>query len=200
MNKLRIAVFLSGGGTNLQSIIDAVKSGALNADIALVLSNKPDAFGLERARRAGIPTATIKSKDFDLRDEFIEAFEGLLSSHNVNFIALAGYLRKIPPEIIEKYRGRIINIHPGPLPQFGGKGMFGIHVHEAVIAAGLKKTCVTIHHVTPGYDEGSIIATRDVLIFPNDTPQSLQARVLKIEHELYPEVLARFADGLDHRE
>lgn len=199
MNKrMKLAVFISGGGTNLQAIIDAVNSGKLDAKIVLVLSNISDAFGLERARREGIPTAIISRADFDSRDRFIEKFLGTLSLHGANFIALAGYLRMIPPEVIEEFHGRIVNIHPGPLPEFGGKGMFGIHVHEAVLAAERKTTCVTVHHVTKGYDEGSTIATREAPVLPNDTPQSLQARVLEIEHEFYPEVLERLATSLNN--
>jgi len=195
MPKLNLAVFVSGGGTNLQSIIDAVGAGKLDADIRLVLSNKSDAYGLTRARNAGIPTAVISSKDFPDRDAFIERFLGILDEHNVDFIALAGYLRKIPLEIIDRYRSRIVNIHPGPLPDFGGKGMYGIRVHEAVLEAGLKETCVTIHYVTEGYDEGAVIATRAVPVLPDDTPEILQKRVLKVEHELYPEVLQRFTES-----
>ena len=195
MPKLNLAVFVSGGGTNLQSIIDAVGAGKLDADIKLVLSNKSDAYGLTRARNAGIPTAVISSKDFPDRDAFIERFLGILDEHNVDFIALAGYLRKIPLEIIDRYRSRIVNIHPGPLPDFGGKGMYGIRVHEAVLEAGLKETCVTIHYVTEGYDEGAVIATRAVPVLPDDTPEILQKRVLKVEHELYPEVLQRFTES-----
>jgi len=195
MPKLNLAVFVSGGGTNLQSIIDAVGAGKLDADIKLVLSNKSDAYGLTRARNAGIPTAVISSKDFPDRDAFIERFLGILDEHNVDFIALAGYLRKIPLEIIDRYRSRIVNIHPGPLPDFGGKGMYGIRVHEAVLEAGLNETCVTIHYVTEGYDEGAVIATRAVPVLPDDTPEILQKRVLKVEHELYPEVLQRFTES-----
>ncbi|RKZ31388.1 phosphoribosylglycinamide formyltransferase [bacterium] len=195
MPKLNLAVFVSGGGTNLQSIIDAVGAGKLDADIRLVLSNKSDAYGLTRARNAGIPTAVISSKDFPDRDAFIERFLGILDEHNVDFIALAGYLRKIPLEIIDRYRSRIVNIHPGPLPDFGGKGMYGIRVHEAVLEAGIKETCVTIHYVTEGYDEGAVIATRAVPVLPDDTPEILQKRVLKVEHELYPEVLQRFTES-----
>ncbi len=194
MPKLNLAVFISGGGTDLQSIIDAVKAGALDADIRLVLSNKPDAYGLVRAQNAGIPTAVISSGDFDERDDFIRTLLDILDEHGVDFIALAGYLRKIPPELIDKFRGRIVNIHPGPLPDFGGKGMYGIRVHEAVLEAGLTETCVTIHQVTEGYDEGNIIATRAVEVLPDDTPEVLQKRVLEVEHELYPEVLQRFAE------
>jgi len=193
MSKLNLAVFISGGGSNLQSIIDTTREGRLNADIRLVLSNKPDAYGLIRTKEAGIPAAVISKGNCVDRDSFISTMLMLLDKHGVDFIALAGYLRKIPPELIKKFRGRIVNIHPGPLPEFGGKGMFGIHVHEAVIEAGLKQTCVTIHHVSEGYDEGGIIATSPVPILTGDTPESLQKRVLAVEHELYPRILQTLA-------
>ncbi len=195
MNDMNLAVFLSGDGTNLQSIIDAVEEGRLRAAIRLVLSNKPDAFGLTRAKKADIPTVVISSGSCADRDSFVNTMLMLIEDHGVDFIALAGYMRKIPPEIIEKFRGRIINIHPGPLPDFGGKGMFGLRVHNSVLEAGLKETCATVHRVTEGYDEGNIIATAPVPVLENDTPESLQRRVLVAEHILYPEVLQGFVEG-----
>ncbi|HHS51197.1 MAG TPA: phosphoribosylglycinamide formyltransferase [candidate division Zixibacteria bacterium] len=193
---MQLAVFVSGGGSNLQAIIDAASSGKLDLDIALVLSNNANAYGLERARNSGIPTAVVNSKDFDSREEFIRAFLGTLEAHDVDFIALAGYLRKIPPELIQRFDGRIVNIHPGALPEFGGKGMFGIHVHEAVIESGRDNTAVTVHFVTEEYDEGAVIAVREVPVLPDDTPETLQARVLEVEHALYPEVLQSLAEKL----
>lgn len=195
MAKLRLAIFISGGGSNLQAIIDAIANGELNAEIKLVLSNNPEAFGLKRAEKAGVPRVVLSSENYNDRKIFVAEMLSILEKHDVDFIALAGYLRKIPPEIIEKYRGRIVNIHPGPLPEFGGKGMFGIKVHEAVLKAGLKETCVTIHEVSENYDEGRIIATRSVQVLPGDTPEILQARVLQIEHELYPAILQKIAEG-----
>ncbi len=189
MAKLRLAVFISGGGSNLQAIIDSVDAGTLDLQIALVLSNNTEAFGLERARAAGIPTRVLSSGDFDSRERFVEAMLSTLEEFRVDFIALAGYLRKIPPELIERFSGRIVNIHPGPLPEFGGKGMFGIRVHEAVIESGRTSTEVTVHFVTEGYDEGAIIEKREVPIYPGDDAQTLQQRALEVEHMLYPEVL-----------
>jgi phosphoribosylglycinamide formyltransferase-1 len=193
--KLNLAIFISGNGSDLQAIIDAIAVGKLDAKIALIVSNNPDAFGLVRAKNSGIPTLTIQSEKFSSREEFINSLIESLDLNSVDFIALAGYLKKIPPEIIRKFKGRIINIHPGPLPEFGGKGMFGIKVHEAVILAGLKETRVTIHQVTEDYDEGAIVATRAVPVFPDDTPESLQKRTLEVEHSLYPEVLQKIAKG-----
>ncbi|MCK5833432.1 phosphoribosylglycinamide formyltransferase [bacterium] len=195
MDKMRLAVFVSGSGSNLQAIIDSVRDGDLDIDIGLVLSNNANAFGIQRAKDAGIPTLLINSKDFASRDEFVEAFLSSLAEYGINFIALAGYLRKIPSELIERYKGRIVNIHPGPLPEFGGKGMFGIHVHEAVLNSSRKTTEVTVHFVTEGYDEGAIIAKCEVPIYKDDTPEILQQRALKVEHELYPQALKKFIEG-----
>ena len=194
--KINLAVFISGTGTNLQAIIDASFNGQLDANIKLVLSNNPDAFGLKRAENADIPIEVLSRENYTDRNKFVEAMFSILKKYDIEMIALAGYLRKVPPEVIAKYSGRIFNIHPGPLPRFGGKGMFGLKVHEAVLEAGVKETCVTIHKVTDGYDEGEIVATRAVPIYPDDTPQSLQERVLKIEHEFYPEVLQKIARSL----
>ncbi len=195
MAKLNLCVFISGGGSNLQSIIDAVKSGELKAEIRLVLSNNPSAYGLIRAKEAGIPTVVISSGNCESRESFVSTMQVLLDNNEVDFIALAGYLRKIPPEIISKYKGRIVNIHPGPLPDFGGRGMFGLRVHEAVLEEGLEETCATVHFVTEEYDEGDIIATSPVPVLEGDTPESLQQRVLQAEHALYPAVLQGFAEG-----
>ncbi len=193
--KLRIAVFASGRGTDLQSIIDAIEAGKLDARIVMVLSNKKDAMALERARKHGIPAVYLSSKDFDKRDEFVSTMLGELERHGANFIALAGYLRKVPPEVIQKYRNRIVNIHPALLPSFGGRGMYGMRVHEAVIEYGCKVTGVTIHIVDEHYDHGPVVAQRCVEVRDDDTPETLAARVLEVEHQLYPEVLQWFAEG-----
>jgi len=193
--KLCIAVFASGRGTDLQSIIDAIEAGKLDAQIVMVLSNKKDAIALERARKHGIPAVYLSSKDFDERDEFVSTMLEELERHGANFIALAGYLRKVPPEVIQKYRNRIVNIHPALLPSFGGKGMYGMRVHEAVIEYGCKVTGVTIHIVDEHYDHGLVVAQRCVEVRDDDTPETLAARVLEVEHQLYPEVLQWFAEG-----
>jgi len=191
-------VFASGSGTNLQAIIDAVEDGKLDAEIGLVLSNKSDAYALKRAIVHHIPDVYISSKDFNHRDEFVNEMIGILDEHNIDFIALAGYLRKVPPEVVEKYRNRITNIHPALLPSFGGKGMYGIRVHRAVLEYGCKVTGVSVHIVDNEYDHGAIVAQRCVPVNEQDTPETLAKKVLAIEHRLYPEVLQWFAQGRVH--
>jgi len=191
---MRLAVFASGTGTDLQSIIDATIDGKLSAEIGLVLSNKIDSGALQRARNHGILDIYLSSKEFDSRDEFVANMMNILESNRIDFIALAGYLRKVPPEIVEKFKNRITNIHPALLPSFGGKGMFGMRVHRAVIEYGCKVSGVTIHLVDNDYDRGPIIAQRCVPVLDDDTPETLAERVLEVEHKLYPEVLQWFAE------
>jgi len=190
---MRIAIFASGSGTNLQSIIDSVGDGNIDAEIGMVLSNKKDSYALERARKHNIPGICISSKDFDNRGGFIGQMLGTLDEYGIDFIALAGYMKKIPPELIAKFRNRITNIHPALLPSFGGKGMYGIHVHRAVIEYGCKITGVTVHIVDEQYDHGPVIAQQCVPVENDDTPETLAEKVLAVEHSLYPAVLQLFA-------
>ncbi|HDG67821.1 MAG TPA: phosphoribosylglycinamide formyltransferase [candidate division Zixibacteria bacterium] len=192
---MNLAVFVSGSGTNLQAIIDAVAEGKLSAKIRLVLSSRADAFALRRAEKHGIPTVYLSSKEFDSREKFVRAMMETLQRHQVDFIALAGYMRRVPPEVVQKFKNRITNIHPALLPAFGGKGMYGIRVHQAVIEYGCKVTGVTVHLVDEEYDHGPIVAQRCVPVLDDDTPETLAARVLEVEHQLYPEVLQLFAEG-----
>ncbi|MCD6532398.1 phosphoribosylglycinamide formyltransferase [bacterium] len=192
---MNLAVFVSGSGTNLQAIIDAVAGGKLAADVKLVLSSRQDAFALQRAEKHGIPAVYLSSKEFDSREKFVRAMLETLRRHQVDFIALAGYMRRVPPEVVQKFKNRITNIHPALLPAFGGKGMYGIRVHRAVIEYGCKVTGVTVHLVDEEYDRGPIVAQRCVPVLDDDTPESLAARVLEVEHQLYPEVLQLFAEG-----
>ncbi|MEE9441322.1 MAG: phosphoribosylglycinamide formyltransferase [candidate division Zixibacteria bacterium] len=187
--KVRLAVFVSGGGSNLQSIMDNCSAGNIDAEVVLVLSNKKKAYGLVRASEAGIDTVVYKRKKFSNGNEADEFLLNLLDEYRIDIIVLAGYLKMIAPPVIDKYRGRIVNIHPGTLPKYGGKGMFGSRVHKAVIEAGEKETAVTIHYVDEIYDHGQIMAERKIPVLPDDTPDELAARVLKVEHELYPEVI-----------
>lgn len=189
IEKVRLAVFVSGGGSNLQSIMDNCKAGNIDAEVVLVISNKKKAYGLIRAAEAGIDTAIYKHKKFANGKEADDFLLNLLDEYRIDIIALAGYLKMIAPPVIDKYRGRIVNIHPGPLPKYGGKGMFGMRVHKAVIMAGEKETAVTIHLVDEIYDHGQVIAEKKVPVFPEDIPDELAARVLKVEHELYPQVI-----------
>ncbi|MFC1692039.1 phosphoribosylglycinamide formyltransferase [Candidatus Latescibacterota bacterium] len=194
MKRLRIGVLASGGGTNLQSIIDRSLDGSLMADVVVVISNNSGAGALERARKHGIDALHIsaliegsaETVDARITDEMV--------SRNIDIVVLAGYMKKIGPVLLEAYEGRILNIHPALLPKFGGKDMYGIHVHEAVIAAGEKESGVTVHIVDSKYDHGSILAQVKVPVYPDDTPETLQKRVLVKEHEIYPETIHRFAE------
>jgi phosphoribosylglycinamide formyltransferase 1 len=191
--RLQIAVFVSGRGSNLVAIAKAIDGGTLDADISLILSSKADAPALEFGRQNNIPSLVIPAKKsgVEARTSFIL---DALEAHNVDFIALAGYMKMLESEIVERYRNRIVNIHPALLPAFGGKGMYGHHVHEAVLASGVKISGATVHLVDEVYDRGPIVAQRVVPVLPNDTIETLSARVLKAEHSLYPEALKLFTE------
>ena len=193
-----VAVFASGGGTNLQSLIDTFGpdgSPDPSARIALVVSDRPGIGALERAEKVGVPTAVVRPKEYDSTDAFADALLEVLRQHDVALIALAGYLKLVPERVVQAFRGRIINIHPGPLPTFGGTGMWGHHVHEAVIESGVAVSGPTIHFVDERYDTGPIISQWPVPVLPGDTADTLAARVLKYEHRLYPAVLGALARG-----
>lgn len=195
MNNLQLGVFASGRGSNFEAIIDAIRENRLNADLRLLLSNKQDAGALSIARNVDVPTAVVSKQSFETRDIFIETMLSTLKQHGVEFIVLAGYMKKVPPEVISAYRNRIVNIHPALLPSFGGKSMYGHHVHEAVIGRGCKVTGVTVHIVDEVYDHGPIVAQRCVPVEEGDTRDRLASRVLKVEHQLYAEALQLFAEG-----
>ncbi len=192
---LRIAVLASHGGSNLQAIIDGCASGQIDGEVVLVVSNNKKAFALERARNHHIDTLILTDAAYPAPNEYAGELLSQLANRNVNLICLAGYMKMIPQPVIEGYRDRIINIHPALLPKHGGKGMYGIHVHESVIAAHESETGVTIHLVNEHYDDGRIIAQESIAVHPDDTPQSLQERVLELEHQLYPDTVARIAAG-----
>lgn len=194
-DRLRIAVFASHGGSNLQALIDGCASGLIAGDIVLVVCNNRKAYALERARNHQIETLVMSNSDFESEADYSRALLSHLSQRRIGLICLAGYMKKIPVEVIRAFHNRILNIHPALLPKFGGKGMFGMHVHEAVLAAGEKETGVTIHVVDEAYDNGKILAQTRVAVNPDDTPESLQHRVLVIEHQLYPETVGRIASG-----
>lgn len=193
--KARIAVFLSGSGSNLQALIDASKSGKLSGTIEWVVSNKAKAFGLERARNEQIETFVYKLKNYINKDAAADDLLIKLLERKIDYIALAGYLKLLPHTVINAYRHRIVNIHPALLPKYGGKGMYGHHVHEAVIASGDTESGPTIHLVDEIYDHGQILEQAKVPVLPGDTPESLAARVLKEEHTLYPKVLNKLING-----
>ncbi|OGU43705.1 MAG: phosphoribosylglycinamide formyltransferase [Ignavibacteria bacterium RIFCSPLOWO2_02_FULL_55_14] len=192
---MNIAVFASGGGSNFQAILDAIRLGALPARACLLLSNLSDAGALNLARERGVPTLYCSRKHYASDQTFADAMLSSLRSSGADFIALAGYLKRVPTPVVAAFRDRISNIHPALLPSFGGHGMFGHHVHEAVIASGAKVSGATVHLVDEEYDRGPIVAQRCVPVLPNDTPDTLAERVLVIEHELYPMTLKAFSEG-----
>jgi phosphoribosylglycinamide formyltransferase-1 len=193
--KLRLAVLASGNGTDLQSLIDAIKKKKINAEIRIVISNNSNAYALERARQNKIKALHLSHRQFATPEEFDEALIATLQKEKVDLICLAGYMKKLAPIVVRIFKNKIINIHPALLPAFGGEGMFGIHVHEAVIKSGVKITGVTVHFVDEVYDRGAIIYQKAVPVRDEDTPESLQKRVLKVEHKVYPFVVGLFASG-----
>lgn len=182
---LRLAVLISGGGTDLQSIIDEHKKGNINCEIALVISNRKSAYGLERAKQAGIPTACIKDQKELLKK---------LQDEKIDFIVLAGYLAILQEDLIKAYPNKIINIHPSLIPSFCGPGMYGLHVHEAVLAKGVKVSGATVHFVSEEVDGGSIIYQEAVSIADLDTAEAIQKRVLEIEHKILPMVVRYYCE------
>ncbi len=186
MGRLRLGVLVSGSGSNLQSIIDAIEGGKLQSHIVCVLSNKEQAFGLERARNHQIPACFVNPKE----EGYDKKILALLEDYKVDLVVLAGYLKILDKTLIEAYKGRIINIHPSLLPKFGGKGFYGIHVHEAVLAAGETESGATVHFVDAGVDTGTILLQKKIKIEANETAQSLQARILdQIEHKILVEAI-----------
>jgi phosphoribosylglycinamide formyltransferase-1 len=187
----RVAVLASGSGSNLQAILDhqSALGAAAAARVVLVASDHPDAGALARARDAGIEAQALD------RNARTTGLAGILSQHRVDLVVLAGYLRLVPADVVAHYRGRILNVHPALLPAFGGPGMFGHHVHEAVIASGTRLTGPTVHFVDERYDEGPVIAQAPVPVLPTDTPDELAARVLQAEHQLYQRVVEAVAAG-----
>ena len=180
MSKARIAVFVSGGGTNLQALIDAQAAGRLpSGEIALVVSDHEGVYALERAANASIPSAVIGKKSFpDLRER-TEALHAVLAKHRIDMIVLAGYLGIVQKETVSLYENRILNIHPSLIPSFCGMGYYGLHVHEAALARGVKVTGATVHLVTSGVDEGPILLQKAVEVHSGDTPEILQRRVME---------------------
>jgi phosphoribosylglycinamide formyltransferase 1 len=192
---MRLAVLASGGGSNLQAILDAIASGDLRATPALVLSDREEAGALTRAARHGVPTKVLRPSDFAGPEAFGEALLHELVAHQVDLVALAGYMRHIPAGVVAAFRHRMLNIHPSLLPAFGGKGLYGRRVHEAVLAYGVRWTGATVHLVDEEYDTGPIVVQEPVPVLPDDTADSLAARVLHTEHRLYPAALRLFASG-----
>jgi phosphoribosylglycinamide formyltransferase-1 len=192
--KLKLAVLISGSGSNLQAILDACAQAEYPAQVEVVISNVPDAYGLTRAKDAGIPAISIDHKEFPDRPAFENALQSALSAYDIDLICLAGFMRILTSDFIAQWPQKIINTHPALLPKFGGKGMYGEHVHKAVLAAGDSESGPTIHYVIPEVDKGEIIAQSRVAVKEGDTAQTLAKRVLEQEHLLYPKAIRLIAE------
>ncbi len=197
---MNIAVFASGRGSNFHAILNAIHEGRLPARVTLLVSNNSNAGALELARSQTIPAVHLSQKQFASEEEYTDRMLAVLNEHHVDLIALAGYMKRVPSRIIDQFRNRIVNIHPALLPAFGGRGMYGIHVHEAVIASGATRSGATVHLVDEEYDRGPIVLQKSIDVSKDDTPESLAAKVLTVEHEIYPQALAAFAAGRVHIE
>lgn len=191
--KARIAVLASGGGTNLQALLDYLRArdAARAGDVVLVASDRPEAGALARARGAGIATAVLKSQRAPSGEDLL----ALLRHHRTDFVVLAGYLRLVSKDVIAEFPSRIVNVHPALLPAFGGPGMYGERVHRAVLLSGARVSGATVHYVDEEYDSGTILAQWPVPVLADDTVQTLAGRVLKVEHVLYPRVIDAVASG-----
>ena len=191
MNRKRVAILISGRGSNMTALIGAAKAADYPAEIALVVSNVPDAAGLTRARDAGIATEVIDHKPFGKdRDAFDRKLDATLQAHRIEIVCLAGFMRVLTPWFVERWSGRLINIHPSLLPAFKG-----LHTHERALAAGASQHGATVHFVVPDLDSGPIIEQASVPVLAGDTPETLAARVLEVEHRIYPLALKRLAEG-----
>ena len=194
---LKIGVLVSGGGTNLQAIIDGIQNGDItNAGIEVVISNNPGAYALQRAKDNNIPAVCISPKSFDTRGEFNEALIAKIDEYHPDLIVLAGCMVVLPSELIKKYENKIINIHPALIPSFCGKGFYGLHVHEAVLERGVKLTGATVHFGDEGTDTGPIIIQKAVQVRKGDTPEILQKRVMvEAEWKIMPQAINLIANG-----
>ncbi|MEH2943713.1 phosphoribosylglycinamide formyltransferase [Lachnospiraceae bacterium KK002] len=199
---LKIAVCVSGGGTNLQAILDGIDEGTItDTCVAAVISNNPGAYALERAKNHGIEGVCISPKEFPDRESFNRAFLEKLDSYQVDLVVLAGFLVVLPESMIQKYRNRIINIHPSLIPSFCGTGYYGLKVHEGALARGVKVTGATVHFVDEGTDTGPIILQQPVAVEPEDTPETLQRRVMEqAEWKILPQAIDLIARGKVHVE
>jgi len=195
-HRLNIAVFGSGRGSNFNAILDAIKDGRIpGARVCLVISNNSTTGILEIARANSLPAIHLSQKQFADETAFVDAMLMQLHQCKANLIVLAGYMKRLPSRVVQAYRYRVLNIHPALLPKFGGVGMYGMHVHEAVIAARERVSGATVHIVDEEYDNGPVVLQRTVPVSPDDTPDSLAAKVLQIEHAIYPEAIRMIAEG-----
>ena len=194
---LRVVVCVSGGGTNLQAIIDGIAQGAIfNTEIVRVVCNNPGAGALERAGKAGIESVCVSPKDYENREQFEEALIRSVEEAKPDLIVLAGFMVKVPTALIRKYENRIINIHPSLIPAFCGTGYYGLRVHEAALARGVKVTGATVHFVDEGTDTGPILLQKAVDVLPGDTPEVLQRRVMEqAEWVILPQAIDMIANG-----
>jgi formyltetrahydrofolate-dependent phosphoribosylglycinamide formyltransferase len=193
IKKLNLAVLISGSGSNLQALIDACAKPDFPAQINVVVSNRPDAFGLQRAEKAGIPTEIVDHKKYKERGDFEKVLQNVLGKYSVDLLCLAGFMRILTPPFVAKWNNKIINTHPALLPKHGGEGMYGEHVHKSVLAAGDAESGVSIHYVIPEVDRGEIILQRRVKVEPGDTHETLAKRVLAEEHLAYVEAVRMIA-------
>lgn len=194
---VRIAVLVSGGGTNLQALIDAEARGELGAGkISLVLASKPGVYALERAATAGIEGRVLARRDYDSVTDYSRALADTLVNENIDLVVLAGFLTIIDEQVYEKFPNRILNVHPALIPSFSGKGFYGLHVHEAALEKGVKVSGATVHIVTPECDAGPIVLQKAVEVKENDTPETLQRRIMEeAEWKILPEAVRLFCDG-----
>jgi phosphoribosylglycinamide formyltransferase-1 len=188
--KLPIGVLISGSGTNLQAIIDAIEENRLDAAIQLVISNREDAFGLQRAKKHNIPTEVLDHKKFPSREVYDQALVEMLQKRGVELVVLAGFMRLLSPVFVKAFSNRAMNIHPALLPSFPG-----LHVQKKAVEHGVRFSGCTVHFVTEGCDEGPIIIQAVVPVYPDDTEESLSARILKEEHRIYPRAIQLFSEG-----
>ncbi len=192
---LKLGFLASHGGSSMKAIVDAIARGTLRAGAGVVISNNADAPALAHARALGIAAAHLSQTQLGSAEAVDRAIAETLAAHGVELVVLSGYLRKLGPVTLGRYRNRILNIHPGRLPEYGGRGMYGRHVHEAVIAAGERRSGIAIHLVDEEYDHGPVIAARDVQVEPGDTPETLAARIQALEPEFFVDTLRRIAAG-----
>lgn len=197
---LKLAILVSGGGTNLQAIFDAIDAGKItNASVSVVISNNKDAYALERAKKHGVEALCIAPKDFSDREDFNAALLHALEDREIDLVVLAGYLVVVPPCVIAAYENRIINIHPSLIPSFCGKGCYGLHVHEKALARGVKVSGATVHFVDEGTDTGPIILQKPVPVEDGDTPEILQRRIMEqAEWVILPQTIDLIANGKVH--
>lgn len=195
MSKIRIAVLVSGSGSNLQAILDGIENGRIDAEVALVFSNRKDAFALKRANSKNIKTFYLNIKNFKSDEDYDKAIIQKLKEYSIDYVILAGYLRILTPLFIKTYRNKIINIHPSLLPKHGGKGYYGIRVHESVINSKDEYTGATVHFVDEGTDTGNIILQKKIKVDKDDNAETLQKKVLEIEHKIIVEAIDKLVRG-----